>query len=97
MTCTNELELTYTTDDDGVWLECGVCGWKKNLGFDGTPAAAMAAQQEHDGADFVAPPRPMMGMPGPVGATGATGPAGPAPSRDEVKALIREVLAEGSG
>lgn len=36
-------ELTYTTDDDGVWLMCGGwlrrngCGWEDHLGFHASP------------------------------------------------------------
>lgn len=28
----HESSLTYTIDDNGIWLECE-CGFKKNLGF----------------------------------------------------------------
>ena len=39
--------LRYTTDDDGVWLECLVCRWHHHLGFDATPGQAVVAANAH--------------------------------------------------
>jgi hypothetical protein len=47
MSCEKLAYLTYTTDDDGVWLQCLSCGFKKNLGFDGTAKDVLAAEVEH--------------------------------------------------
>lgn len=38
--------LTYTINDDGVWLECS-CGWSHNLGQHPTVEAAVDAEEDH--------------------------------------------------
>jgi hypothetical protein len=39
-------ELSYTSSDDGVWLECS-CGWKKCLGFGASAHKAAAEWDKH--------------------------------------------------
>lgn len=41
------MELVYTNNDDGVWLECRACPEAINLGFSATAKQAMRAQQSH--------------------------------------------------
>ena len=43
---THRCMLRYFTSDDGIWLTC-VCGFEENLGWDATPAAAVAAENAH--------------------------------------------------
>lgn len=40
------MRLTYTTDDDGVHIECS-CGWRVVLGFEASPGAAYFAALQH--------------------------------------------------
>ena len=48
--CTQALELTYTNDDDGVWVECpnNHHRWKALLGWGATAADLEEAQSDHD-------------------------------------------------
>lgn len=39
--------LTYTNEDDGVWIE-HTSGWKKNLGFSPTVAEVLQAVLDHE-------------------------------------------------
>jgi hypothetical protein len=47
------ISLTYTIDDDGIWLECTEHGYVKNLGFTATPMDAMRAEIEHTLTDHI--------------------------------------------
>ena len=40
------MTLTYTVDDDGVWLECS-CKFRRRLGHDATPADVADAAEAH--------------------------------------------------
>ena len=42
----HKVTLTYTTMDDGVYLQC-LCGWEKNIGFEATPTIAVSVELEH--------------------------------------------------
>ena len=46
MTATHDVTLTYTTDDDGVYIVCS-CGYHFNLGQNAAPSEAVAAQLDH--------------------------------------------------
>jgi hypothetical protein len=41
------LTLSYTVDDDGIWLDC-TCDWKVNLGFFPSPSDVNRAVAWHD-------------------------------------------------
>lgn len=40
-------ELTYTNNDDGVWITCKPCRWRHNLGYFSTVEQAYAVWQKH--------------------------------------------------
>jgi hypothetical protein len=52
MAMTHLMNLAYTTDDDGVHLECS-CGFDLNLGFDASPVQAYLAALEHHPASVI--------------------------------------------
>jgi len=44
--------LSYTTNDDGIWLECN-CSFKINLGFDPSPQEVATKWLDHiDNLDY---------------------------------------------
>lgn len=38
--------ITYTKNDDGLWLRCS-CGWERNLGYEVSVGDAAKAHREH--------------------------------------------------
>jgi hypothetical protein len=42
----HEVRVTYTSDDDGVWLSCE-CGWSQNLGFSPVLVTLFRAGVDH--------------------------------------------------
>lgn len=40
------MTLTYTVDDDGIWLRCD-CGWERNLGFTVIVDDAVSVSNQH--------------------------------------------------
>lgn len=43
----DDLVLTYTNDDDGVWIDCGNCEFRHNLGHLGRLADVQQAVDGH--------------------------------------------------
>lgn len=47
MAANHEMTLSYTIDDDGIWLRCSCGELKRNMGFGPTPDEVSQARLEH--------------------------------------------------
>jgi len=40
-------EIFYTNEDDGIWLRCTKCDWRKNFGYFPQLGPLLRAEQRH--------------------------------------------------